>query len=67
MKDKNIVLAPTKKYKKSNQCKFKKPYKLKRRAIKDSRLLTANNPDCIFTVYECPHCGKYHVGKVRKS
>lgn len=64
MKDKNIVLAPTPKYNKLNQCKFKKPYKLKRRAIKDARGLSAET-GLVFTVYECPHCGKFHVGSVR--
>jgi hypothetical protein len=67
MKEKNIVLAPAVKYNKLNQCKFKKPYKLKRRAIVDARELSKCVPGEVFTVYECPHCGKYHVGKVRKE
>lgn len=64
MKEKTIILQPTKKYNKINQCKFKKQYKLKRRALKDAHSLSKET-GLVFTVYECPHCGKYHVGKVR--
>jgi hypothetical protein len=64
MKDKTIVLPQSPKYNKLNQCKFKKPYKLKRRALKDAHSLSAET-GLAFTVYECPHCGKFHVGKVR--
>ena len=45
---------------------MKKPYKLKRRALDDVRSLAASHPDMAFTVYLCPHCGKYHVGSVKK-
>jgi len=63
MKDSSITVRKSPKYNPENQCKFKKKYKFKRRALKDSENLTKDNPGIIFTVYECPHCGKYHVGK----
>jgi hypothetical protein len=65
MKDKSIVLKPARIYNPDNQCRWKHPYKLKRRALKDAHELAKNNPGLVFTVYECPHCGKYHVGKER--
>lgn len=66
MKEKSIVIPKTPKYNKMNQCRGKKRYDLKRRALKDCQALAAEVPDSIFTVYECPHCGKFHVGSVRK-
>jgi len=66
MKDESIVIPVTKVYSPYKQCYGKKQYEFKRRALKDARSLATDNPDSNFTVYECPHCGKFHVGKVRK-
>jgi predicted RNA-binding Zn-ribbon protein involved in translation (DUF1610 family) len=66
MKESSITVRKSPKHDPENQCKFKKQYRLKRRALKDSQALTAQNPEEVFTVYECPHCGKYHVGRERK-
>ncbi len=66
MKDSNINLPKARVYRKENQCDGKWRYKFKRRALKDAHELSRLNPDFIFSVYECPHCGFYHVGKVRK-
>lgn len=66
MKEASITVRKSPKHDPENQCRFKKPYTLKRRALKDSQALSKNNPEEIFTVYECPHCGKYHVGRERK-
>ena len=70
MKEKSVAITPAERtpvYNPKNQCWGKKPYKLARRAMKDSRGLATDYPDMIFTVYRCPHCGKYHVGSVRKE
>ena len=64
MKDSNITLAPTKKYNIKNQCFGKKQFTLKRRAINRAREY-AELTGVPFTVYLCPHCKHYHVGKVR--
>jgi len=66
MKDKNIIIAPTREYSPYSQCYGKKQYKLKRRALQDIKILATVNPDETFTVYECPHCHKFHVGTVRQ-
>jgi hypothetical protein len=64
MKDKSIHLAPAEHHNPENQCRWKKRYNLKRRALADAHELSLET-GLIFTVYECPHCGKFHVGKVR--
>jgi hypothetical protein len=66
MKESSIKVNKSRKGDPEKQCRMKHRYDLKRRALKDSHSLTADNPEYIFTVYECPHCGKYHVGKVRR-
>jgi predicted RNA-binding Zn-ribbon protein involved in translation (DUF1610 family) len=66
MKDSNIVLQPVVVYNPMNQCFGKKQYRIKRRAINAARELAADTGKT-FTVYECPHCGKYHVGSVREE
>ncbi len=64
MKDKSIKLAKSYVYSPQSQCYGKKQYKYKRRAIKDAQSLSLDTGET-FTVYECPHCGKYHVGSAR--
>lgn len=66
MKEKSIFLPPSPVYNKKNQCDGKKPYDLKRRALKDARGLSKDTGR-MFTVYECPHCHKFHVGGVRSE
>lgn len=66
MKEKSISVTKSPKYNPKKQCYGKKQYKLKRKALKDAQSLTRENPEEIFSVYECPHCGKYHVGSVPK-
>ncbi len=65
MKESSIIVRKSPYMDFENQCKFKRRYKLARRALKDAQVLTLSNPSTIFTVYECPHCGKYHVGSER--
>jgi hypothetical protein len=67
MKDSSIELQPEIVFNPDNQCRGKHKYEFKRRALKDAHGLTKENPTCIYTVYHCPHCGKYHVGSVRKQ
>jgi len=50
MKDSSITVRKSPKYNPENQCKFKKKYKFKRRALKDSENLTKDNPGIIFTI-----------------
>jgi len=64
VKDSNITLAPTKKYNIKNQCYGKTAYTIKRRAIARAREYAELSGD-VYTVYECPHCHKFHIGKVR--
>jgi hypothetical protein len=66
VKDKNIIISKTKKYLPFKQCYGKKPYDFKRRALKYAREY-AIETGLAFTVYECPHCGKFHIGKVREN
>ena len=68
MKESSVYVVPpefTPIFNPMNQCHGKKKYRLARRAMKDCRSLATENPESIFTVYHCPHCGKYHVGSVR--
>jgi hypothetical protein len=68
MKESTVSVIPpesTPVYNPKNQCYGKKRYKLARRAMKDAQSLAADYPNMAFTVYHCPHCGKYHVGSVR--
>jgi len=65
MKDSNITVRKSPKGNPDNQCRGKHRYMLKRRALRDAEALAKKSPEHIFTVYECPHCGKYHVGKER--
>lgn len=64
MKDHNITIAPTVEYDPSTQCVGKKQHEFKRRAIKEAQRLPKETR-IPFTVYECPHCKKFHVGGVR--
>jgi predicted RNA-binding Zn-ribbon protein involved in translation (DUF1610 family) len=67
MKDSSIEVHKSPKYNPKRQCFGKKQYKLKRRAVADAQSLGKECPDEIFSAYECPHCGKYHVGTVRQE
>jgi hypothetical protein len=67
MKEKTVSIIQTPVYNPINQCFGKKQYKLRRRAMVDAHGLAENNPEDVFTVYECPHCHKYHIGRVRKE
>ena len=66
LKDDSIFLTKSPVLNPVTQCHIKKKYDLKRRALDDARKLAAAHPEMAFTVYECPHCGKYHVGSVKK-
>jgi hypothetical protein len=64
MKDSSIDLPKSPIYSPYTQCYGKTQYKVKRRAIKRAAAYAAESGE-VFTVYECPHCKKYHIGGVR--
>ena len=66
MKDKNISLTDSPKLNPKTQCWGKKKYPIKRRALEDAHDLAEKHPEFVFTLYECPHCHNFHVGRVKK-
>ena len=65
VKETSIQVQPAQHWNTQESCLRKCRYPMKRRAIKDAHELAAVSPSSVFTVYECQHCGGYHIGRVR--
>lgn len=64
MKESSVSILKSPKFSKATQCDGKFKYDLKRRAMDDAHGLAKDHPESVFTVYLCPHCNYYHVGRV---
>ena len=67
MKEKSVCLPEPQAFDPKSQCLGKFPHETFQRAHKECQRLAGENPDKNFTVYKCPYCKKYHVGKVKKG